>query len=35
VWERAFGAVAAAGVDFAFDDREARPRQIYNLIDPT
>ncbi len=30
---RAFHAVAAAKVDIDFDDRESRPRDVYNLIE--
>ena len=32
-WLAAFDAVDAAGVDFAFDERELRPREIYNLVE--
>ncbi len=30
-----FDAVSAAGVDLAFDEREERPRQVHNLVEPT
>jgi len=32
-WIRVSVAVAAAGVDFAFDERESRPREVYKLVD--
>jgi quinol monooxygenase YgiN len=33
-WNRAVQAVLAAKVDFAYDQREARPRDVYFLVQP-
>lgn len=33
-WSRAVEAVLAANVDFAYDEREARPRDVYFLVEP-
>jgi len=35
VWRRALAAVAAANVDFDFDSRESRPRDVYALTEPS
>jgi hypothetical protein len=33
-WTRAVRAVRAAGVDFDYDEREMRPRDVYFLVQP-
>ena len=33
-WSRALEAVLAAEVDFAYDERESQPRDVYFLVEP-
>jgi quinol monooxygenase YgiN len=33
--EASFAAAGAAGIDFAYDERECRPRQVLHLLPPT
>lgn len=33
-WTRAIGAVVEAGIDFDYDERELRPRDVYFLVQP-
>ena len=32
-WREALEAIATAGVDFAYDEREATAREVYNLVE--
>ncbi|MGH3967262.1 MAG: hypothetical protein ACRDTV_03865 [Mycobacterium sp.] len=31
-WKAGFAAVTAAGVDFEYDERESRPRDVFRMV---